>query len=94
MCSVPTEVPAADRARWLAEIAEALNAAHELLYHFPVTEAEQGLANELHLRIQGARLEVQSLRLSRALNARQETRPEWIESGPWLQRDVGPLQTP
>ena len=94
MCSVPTEVPAADRARWLAELAEALNAAHELLQNLPFAEGEGATANELYIRIQGARLEVQSLRLSRSLNARQDSRPDWIESGPWLQRDVGPLQTP
>jgi acyl-CoA reductase-like NAD-dependent aldehyde dehydrogenase len=87
-------VPPAERAKWLAELAEALNAAHELLYRLPVADAERGLANELYLRIEGARLEVQSLRLSRSLNARQENRPEWIEWGPWLQRDVQPPQSP
>lgn len=92
MCSVPTEVSAAERARWLAELAEALTDAHELLHRLSFVERENGLASELYLRIEGARLEVQALRLSRSLNGRQETCPEWTEADPW--RDVGPLQTP
>jgi acyl-CoA reductase-like NAD-dependent aldehyde dehydrogenase len=87
-------VPPAERARWLAEVAEALDAANELLHRLRLIEAESAIVDELYLHIEGARLEVQSLRLSRSLNARQQTRPEWSESGPWLQRHVRPLQTP
>lgn len=94
MCSVPTKGPAADRAQWLAELAEALNAAHELLQNSPFADVERATANELYLRIEGARLEVQSLRLSRSLNPRKEVHPKWIESGAWLAGQVGPLQTP
>jgi hypothetical protein len=92
VCSVPTEVPAAERARWLAELAEALTDAHELLHCLSFVAHEEALASELYLRIGGARLEVQSLRLSRSLNGRRETCPEWTEADLW--RHVRPLQTP
>jgi hypothetical protein len=83
VCSVPTEVPAAERARWLAELSEALNEAHRLLTSMALPRDCQADARELYLRIEAARLEVESLRLSRSLNPRQQNNPERINSPPW-----------
>lgn len=91
MCSVPTEVPAAERARWLAEISEALNDAHRVLGQLQLSEEDEAEARELHLRIQAARFEVQSLRLSRSLNPREESDPKWTEPAPWLPRQSASL---
>src|SRR5689334_7233196 len=83
MYSVPTEVPAAERARWLAELSEALDHAGRLLLGMDPSEAVEVQVRELHLRIQAARLEIDSLRLSRSLNPRQGNGPERIEFPPW-----------
>jgi len=81
--SVPSEVPAAERARWLAELSEALNEAHRQLIQMEMSSAFLADARELFLRIEAARLEIQSLRLSRSLNPRQENGPERIELPSW-----------
>ena len=76
MCSVPTQVPAAARARWLAEISEALDEAHQALVKLQVPSDRRAEALELFARIEAAKLEVQSLRLSRSLNPRNEDGPK------------------
>jgi hypothetical protein len=40
--------------------------------------------SELHLRIEAARFEVQSLRLSRSLNPRPQSGPKRTESPLWM----------
>ena len=85
MVSVPTEVPAAERARWLAELSDALNVAHELVITLNCHGDRRAETRELYLRIEAARFEVQSLRLSRSLSPREANRPEWIDSPPWEQ---------
>lgn len=83
MCSVSAEKPAPERARWLSELSEALNAAHHLLVSLDVPAGQSVEARELYLRIEAARLEVQSLRLRASLKARKEKSPEWSEILPW-----------
>ena len=83
MCSVPTEVPAAERAGWLAELTEALADARQLLTSMDLPHERRLEARELFLRIEAARLEAQSLRLSRSLNPRDRNDPERIELPPW-----------
>lgn len=85
VCSVPTEVSAAERARWLAELSDALNEAHRILTRLDLPQDHHDEACELHLRIEAARLEVQSLRLSRSLNPRKEIGSQRIELPPWQQ---------
>jgi hypothetical protein len=76
MCSVPIEVPPADRARWLAELAQALDEAQRLFRQLDVRTIPRADAFELYMRIEAARLEVQSLRLSRSLRERAEMSPQ------------------
>jgi len=83
MWSVPTEVPAAERARWLAELSEALNEARRRLIEMEPSVGFGTDGRELFLRIEAARLEIQSLRLSRSLNPRQGNGPERTELPPW-----------
>lgn len=83
MFSVPTEVPAAGRARWLADVAEALDEAHRILFELKLPEERAAEALDLYVRIEGARIEVQSLRLSRSNGSRTEPRPEWTNLIPW-----------
>jgi hypothetical protein len=76
MCSVPIEVPPADRARWLAELAQALDEAQRLFRQLDMRTIPRADAFELFMRIEAARLEVQSLRLSRSLRERAEMSPQ------------------
>ena len=87
MRSVPSDEPAAERARWLAELSDVLNDAHELLIHLSFQVNRLPEVRELNLRIDAARMEVQSLRLSRSATPRDEIGPEWIESLPWKKSD-------
>jgi hypothetical protein len=85
VCGVPTEVPSgAARAKWLDELSNILNEAHELLVTLNLQDDDRRSdAVEVYLRIEAARLEVQALRLSRSLQQRQEPNPDWIEFQPW-----------
>lgn len=82
---------AAERARWLAELSGALNSARDLLHELH-GETKPGIeVQELYVRIEAARLEVQSLRLSRTFTGRTENAPEWTELSLWRPgaREVG-----
>ena len=72
-----------ERARWLAEVAQALNEAQALVTRLDLSGARRVEMGELYLRIEAARLEVQSLRLSRSVQPRQEVSPEWIGLPLW-----------
>jgi hypothetical protein len=76
-------VPAAERARWLAELAQSLNEAQDLLGQLDWAGVKRAEALEVFLRIEAARLEVESLRLSRSLQPRLDFAPEWTGSQPW-----------
>ena len=76
MCSVPIEVPAPERAQWLAELAAALEEARLMLARLDAGVLSRAEAFELAMRIEAARLEVQSLRLSRSLRSRVEFDPQ------------------
>ena len=84
MCSVPTEVPAGGRARWLHELSVALNGARDVLQRLQLTDCQRVEASELFLRIEAARLEGESLRLSRSVTPREEIHPDWTGFDPWL----------
>ena len=88
MFSVPIEVPAAERARWLAELSGALNEARRLMLLLEHLSHQKPAAKDLYLQIEAALLEVQSLRRSRSLCGRQESDPKWIESDPWRSRQL------
>jgi len=83
MYSVPTEVSAIERARWLAELSEALDAARRLLSKFDIRDRDREEALDLYTRIEAARFQVQSLRLSRSLHPRPESTPDRIDLGLW-----------
>lgn len=76
MCSVPIEVPAAARARWLAELSQALEEALRLFGRLDGGCLPRAELFELYMRLEAARLEVQSLRLSRSLQMRGRNGPE------------------
>ena len=72
---VPAELPGVARAQWLAELSEALDQAHHLMWKLA--------AMELYLRIEAARLEVQAFRLGRRYQMTDDIDPKWSEPKPW-----------
>lgn len=83
MRRVPTDYTAADRARWLAEVAEALEQAQRLAWQLGSGQKDNAQALDLYFCIEAARLEVQSLRVSRIGQARAEHDPDWSGSPLW-----------
>ena len=83
MFSVPSDVPAAERARWLAEVSAALDAASDLIAQLDFAPEDTTAKLDLCIRIETARLEVRSLRLSRSLQSRPLVGPERLEFGLW-----------
>ena len=83
MFSVPIEVPPAERARWLAEVSDALEQAHRLLCELDIDDASTPDALDLYVRIEAARIEAQALRLSRSITPRAEPDPIWTNLSAW-----------
>ena len=91
----PIEVPAAVRAHWLADMSAALDEARDVLFELDLSELPAGAATDLYRRIEAARLEVRTLRLSRSINPCRRKAPEWIEFDPWQsERPPEPSYTP
>jgi len=76
-------VSAADRARWLAELARVLDEAQEMMKHLVVTDARRAEALDLLARLEAARAEVQALRRGRVSELSEEFDPEWRKPFPW-----------
>jgi hypothetical protein len=81
VCSTPVEIPAAARARWLAEVAEMLGQAEGLLGRLSFAAQDVPLMKELELRIASAKREIESLRTSRP--PRADSGPKWSDLHPW-----------
>ena len=81
MIGMPGEDSAAHRARWLAELAGALEEAREVLKQLHDENGAEAVA--LKERIEAAQLQVQAMRLRRIPGAGQDFGPEWTENIPW-----------
>ena len=80
MSRMPIEVSAAERARWLAELADALEQAERLVWSLgdlPHTDPEM---IELYGALDAARAEVQALRVKRVATAPPGLQPFWMKS--------------
>lgn len=53
---------AEDRARWLAELAQAIDEAQKVAWRVGVTEGRSSEALELYVQLEAARLELEALR--------------------------------
>ena len=76
------DISAAERARWLAELAEALEEARRLVKLLGAADGEIG-AVELYARIEAVRIEVQAIRMRCTYVRDPEFSPEWIKDIPW-----------
>jgi hypothetical protein len=81
MVQVPGEGPAAQRARWLAELSEALDEARYLMKALGAAEGRLE-SIELYARIEAVRLEIEAIRLGRRYASRDEFDPKWIGLSP------------
>lgn len=82
MVGIPNAGSTAQRARWLAELADALNEARRVVKEL-AAEQSRFDAIELAAQIEAARFEVQSLRLKRVTGGGQDFGPEWSKDIPW-----------
>ncbi len=89
MIRVPTDTSAAERARWLAELAQVLEQAQQLVTQLAVTEGWKSEALDVWARLEATRAEVQSLRRSR--RATGDFDPDWrrrlASHHAWPERD-------
>ena len=83
MDRVSAELANASRARWLAELSDALEQAHDLMWKLGIGDGGGPAAMELYLRVEAARREVQALRLGRRYQVLDDIDPNWREASPW-----------
>lgn len=77
------EAAATERARWLAELATAIEQAQKLAWRLGVTEGDDAEALELYAHLELAREEVEALRLGGWAGVQQELDPFWLKFLPW-----------
>jgi len=77
---VPIEVSAAERARWLAELADALEQAERLVWSLGDLPRSDPEMIELYGSLDAARAEVQALRVKRTATAPADLHPYWMNS--------------
>lgn len=81
---VQREINAAAKARWLAELDEALEQARQLIKVLGAADG-QFQAIQLYSRIETLRLEVKAMRLGRQAVGADEIEPKRSQSLPWQQ---------
>jgi hypothetical protein len=86
---MPIEVTAVDRARWLVELADALEQAQRLTWRMGLSGGGNADAMELYGRLEAARVEAQSLQLGGFKAASSQYSPAWIELLPWREGEDG-----
>ena len=74
---------ASGRARWLDELAEALDEAHRLALLLGDRRSGSQEAVVLRVRIQAVRAEVDALRRGRFGEMRREIEPDWTQFARW-----------
>ena len=80
------ESSSTERARWLSELADALDEAQKVAWRLGVSEGDCAEAKELYGRIEAARAEVDRLRLNGFRRIREESGPDWTDIQLWARR--------
>ena len=83
MRRVKVQASASERARWLTELADALEQAQKLAWTMGFLEENSVEAMELYGRLEAARMEVQSLRFGRFGTGSRKHDPKWVDLVPW-----------
>lgn len=71
---------ALERARWLAELADAIGQAQRLAWSLGVAEGDSEEARELYARLEAVRGEVDALRFGDWVPVRSEIDQNWMQS--------------
>lgn len=77
------EATATDRARWLAELAIAIEQAQKLAWRLGVSEGQDPDAKSLYAQLESVRGEVDSFRRGQWAGDHQELDPLWTKLLPW-----------
>ena len=85
---VPHEQSAAERSRWLAELAEALEQAQKLTWRLGAAGGRKAAAMKLYGQLEAVRVEVQSLRLRRTAIPAAKIDRKWTDLIPWESGDA------
>lgn len=72
-----------ERARWLAELALAVEQAQQLAREIAASEEKRRAAEELHAQLDAIRVELEMLRRGRATSGEAQVDPEWINLFGW-----------
>jgi hypothetical protein len=73
------EAVALERARWLAELAQAIAQAQKLVWTLGVIEGDSEEARELYARLELVRGDVEALRFGNWVEVRNEVDPLWLK---------------
>ena len=77
------EATATERARWLAELATAIEQAQRVAWRLGISEGDDPETKDLYARFESVRSEVDSLRRGGWAGERQELDPFWMKLLPW-----------
>jgi hypothetical protein len=80
---LPKDLSAVDRARWLAQLSEALDAADQLAFQLGPSRIQSGDAAELFMRLTAARAQLKALRLRRPDDPSGDSDPNWSNPPLW-----------
>ena len=79
MDGLPNDYAAAQRARWLAELAESIDQAQRVAWRLGVVEGNNAQAKELYGRLEAVRVELESLRRGAWTREPVELPPQWMK---------------
>ncbi len=74
------DLSSAERARWLSELAEAIDEAQRVAWRLGIEDGNNREAKELYARLEVAREEVESLRRGRWGRREIDFSPLWMQS--------------
>ena len=77
------QVGAAQRARWLAELADAIEEAQRIAWRLGISEGDDPDARNLYARLEATRDEVDSLQRGGWAGAQQQLDPIWMNLLAW-----------
>jgi hypothetical protein len=77
--SAPDQLVASARARWLAELGQAVAQAQRLAWLLGIAEGDSEEAGQLYARLESVRTELDTLRTSGWAEVRREIDPSWLE---------------
>jgi hypothetical protein len=75
----PNQAVALERARWLTELADAIDQAQKLAWRLGVAEGDSEEARTLYARLEAVRAEVDSLRFGGWVEVRRPIDLTWLE---------------